>query len=125
MPATAVAMARVKVVVARLWWAGSMAVLNVEDADWQQSRRRKLMTPSASCKEYLTGCLAAVWLTHLYCSQAHGHQTKPGVNAVQMRTSGLVLPHPDRQEAQHHAGDAQQVEQDVHELAADLETTAA
>ena len=48
MPATAVAMARAKVVVARLWWAGSMAVLNVEDTDWQQSRRRKLMTPTAS-----------------------------------------------------------------------------
>jgi hypothetical protein len=48
MPAIAVAMANMKVVVASVEWMGSVAALNLEETDWQQRRRRKLMTPSAN-----------------------------------------------------------------------------
>ena len=48
MPATAVAMASMKVVVPMLEWKGSMAALSLEEAGLQQRRRRKLITPSAN-----------------------------------------------------------------------------
>ena len=48
MPAIAVAMANMKVVVPMLEWMGSMAALSLEEADWQQRRIRKLMTPTAN-----------------------------------------------------------------------------
>ena len=125
MPAIAVAMANMKVVVPMLEWMGSMAALSLEEADWQQRRRRKLITPTANWNGKLTSYVMVSWLSYLQHSQPHGDKTKPGVDAVQVRSACMVLPHPDSKEAQHHAGDAEQVEQDVQELSPDLAAAAA
>ena len=125
MPAIAVAMANMKVVVPMLEWMGSMAALSLEEADWQQRRIRKLMTPTANWNEKLTSYVMVSWLSYLQHSQPHGDKAKPGVDAVQVRSACMVLPHPDSKEAQHHAWDAEQVEQDVQELSPDLAAAAA
>ena len=65
--------------------------------------------------------------------QAHGEQAQPGVDAVEVgdgvSIAILVCPQgvivPDCKEAQHHAGDGQDVEEGVQELVVDAATAMA
>ena len=52
MPAMAVVMARMKVVVPTVEWMGTMADLNPEE-DLQQRSRRKVKTPAKNCNKEL------------------------------------------------------------------------